>query len=105
MLLICIGICCGLMVLSHFAWRYRRLEAEKATEASKSDLSGERFYDLYKLVFGSRHLVLMVLLIFLTMIASQITDWQVDYATQQAFQHLPKTEMTQEIKGFAADST
>ena len=42
----------------------------------------------------------MVLLIFLTMIASQITDWQVDYATQQAFQHLPKTEMAQEIKGF-----
>ena len=100
MLLICIGICCGLIVLSHFAWRYRRLEAEKSSEARKFDSSGERFYDLYKLVFGSRHLVLMVLLIFLTMIASQITDWQVDYATQQAFQHLPKTEMAQEIKGF-----
>jgi AAA family ATP:ADP antiporter len=100
MLMICVGICLGLILVSQLAWRYRRAEAERITEARKFEPSGERFYDLYKLVFGSRHLVLMVLLIFLTMIASQITDWQVDYATQQAFQHLPKSEMAQEIKGF-----
>ena len=102
MLMICVGICLGLILVSHLVWRYRRADAEKVTESRRFEASpsGERFYDLYKLVFGSRHLVLMVVLIFLTMIASQITDWQVDSATQQAFQHLPKSEMAQEIKGF-----
>jgi len=97
MLMICIGICVLLIALSQTAWRYRRKETEKAAVTRKLTESRDRITDLMRLVFGSRHLLLIVVLIFLTLIASQLTDWQVNEAASTAYDHLPKDEMESQI--------
>jgi ATP:ADP antiporter, AAA family len=99
MILICIAVCLGLVLLSHIAWRYH-----KADEPKKTGVAVHRYgySELWKMVFRSRHLSLMVLLIFLTLIASQIADWQVDSAVRAAFSGLPKEEMGVQIARFSA---
>jgi ATP:ADP antiporter, AAA family len=102
MLSICIGICIALIVLAHVIWRQCSRQISDSKESPKYLESSERSLDMLRMVFGSRLLRLMVLLVFLTMIASQIADWQVDYAAQEKFKHLPNQLMEQEIKSFRA---
>ncbi len=96
MLLICIGICSLLIMISLIAWRHRRPEAERA-DARKFREPRDRISDLLRLAFGSHHLTLMIILIFLTLIASQISDWQVDAAAQahysDVYSHLSQNEL------------
>jgi ATP/ADP translocase/HEAT repeat protein len=99
MIMICILVCTGLVVLSHVAWRYRRTDIE--VEKPKNDDPKYQFKDLWTMIFGSRHLLLMVVLIFLTLIASQIADWQVDNAVRAAYAHLPAEEMGRSIAQFS----
>lgn len=96
MLMICILVCALLILLSQFAWRFRRTGADRI-ETRKFEESKDRAVDLLRLAFGSRHLSLMILLIFLTLIASQISDWQLNAASQAAYQHLPKDQMESSI--------
>ena len=96
MLLICIGACGLLIALSQAAWRFRRPGADRI-ETRKFEESKDRAIDLLRLAFGSRHLSLMILLIFLTLIASQISDWQLNAASQAAYKHLPKDQMESAI--------
>jgi ATP/ADP translocase/HEAT repeat protein len=100
MILICIAVCLGLVVLSQVAWRYRK--ADPIQPAREVETPKYRSSDLWKMVFRSKHLSLMVLLIFLTLIASQITDWQVDSAVRETYSHLPAQEMGIQISRFSA---
>ncbi len=102
MLGICAIICLGLTVVAHLICRLHSPGIIGANEAQRYWQPSERVRDLPRLVFSSRLLRLMVLLVLLTMIASQIADWQVDYAAQESFKHLPKQLMEQEIKSFRA---
>jgi HEAT repeat protein/MFS family permease len=97
MLTICIAICVLLIALSQIAWRYRRKETEKAALTQKLTESRDRVTDLLRLVFGSRHLLLIIILIFLTLIASQLSDWQVNEAASTAYDHLPRDEKESRI--------
>jgi ATP:ADP antiporter, AAA family len=96
MLMICILVCALLILLSQLAWRFRRPGADRV-ETRKFEESKDRAIDLLRLAFGSRHLSLMILLIFLTLIASQISDWQLNAASQAAYEHLPKDQMESAI--------
>ena len=96
MLLICIGVCGLLILLSQVAWRFRRSGADRI-ETRKFEESKDRAVDLLRLAFGSRHLSLLILLIFLTLIASALSDWQVDATSQAAYEHLPKAQMESAI--------
>ena len=102
MLGICVGICIALAVLAHVIWRKRGQDVGVIKKSYPGSGSRDGTLGMLRTVFGSRHLRLMVLLVFLTMIASQIVDWQVDYAAQESFKHLPKESMEQEIKSFRA---
>jgi HEAT repeat protein len=66
----------------------RRLLPEAAEQ-------NERVIDLWPKIFGSPHLRMMVLLIFLTLTASQIADWQIDNAAQAAFRDQPPERYSQ----------
>jgi AAA family ATP:ADP antiporter len=101
MLSICIGICLALTVLAQVIWRHRRPDVS-TKESGRNPESSEGAFGMLRTVYDSRLLRLMVLLVFLTMIASQIADWQVDYAAQENFKHLPKPLMEQAIKSFRA---
>ena len=102
MLGICIGICLALAVLAHVVWRHRRQDIAPAKESSRGSGSSPGTPGTLGAVAGLRHLKLLVVLILLTTIASQIVDWQLDYAAQQSFQHLPKQSMEEEIRAFRA---
>ena len=96
MILICISVCSVLIIVSQVAWRFRRSGADRI-ETRKFEESKDRAIDLLRLAFGSRHLSLMILLIFMTLIASAISDWQVDATSQAAYEHLPKAQMERAI--------
>ncbi len=102
MLTICAVLCAALTALARVAWNYRRPDLDTARESGGGPDAADRGAGLLHTVFGSRLLRLMVLIVFLTMIASQIADWQVDYAAQEHYGHLPKPAMEQEIKAFRA---
>ena len=102
MLGICAGICAALIGLAHLIWRRRAADVQGARELAEGAESAEGAREALRIIFGSRLLKLLVSLVFLTMIASQIADWQVDYAAQQNFSHLPKERMEEEIKSFRA---
>ncbi len=102
MLSICVGICLVLILLARIIWRCRRPDLVSARESRKSPEAAEHLMDMLRVIFGSRLLKLMVLLVFLTMIASQIADWQVDYFAQEKYKDLPDQVMGQEIKAFRA---
>ncbi len=87
-LLIAAGICFVLIALAQIAWRYRRPEADEPGAGRKQEESQDRLADLLRLVFGSRHLALMVLLVCLTLIASQIAEWQVNNALDRSYRDL-----------------
>jgi ATP:ADP antiporter, AAA family len=93
MLLICIGLCVFIIGLSHVVWHNRRPDAERGSGGQGAEESRERLSVLFRLVFGSRHLLLITALVFLSLIASQICDWQVNAAAQIAYQDLPKGQM------------
>lgn len=95
MLMICVGVCALLILLSHAAWRYRKPDAEVKRKASSAEEPKARLGDLWQMIFGSRHLTMMVLLIFLALIASQIADWQIDDAAQRAFRDQPKEQLSE----------
>jgi AAA family ATP:ADP antiporter len=96
MLLICITVCAVLIAISQVAWRHRRPEGERP-DLRKLEEPSARIADLLRLAFGSRHLFLIALLTFLTLIASQISEWQVNDAAQDAYSNLPKDEQEKEI--------
>ncbi len=97
MLLICTGIIGVLILLGQTAWRFRRPESETSAEKSKFAESREKTTDLARVVFGSRHLTLIALMIFLTLIASQLAEWQVQDAAQRAYSHLPDDQLKAKI--------
>lgn len=97
MLLICISVCVLLIVLSQIVWRRRRPESDLAPQRRRFEERPDRFTDLLRLVFGSRHLLLVAILVFLTLIASQISDWQLNDAAQSTFSHLPKPDQEKMI--------
>jgi HEAT repeat protein len=102
MLGVCVGILVALIALAQWIWRRRKPEFFGANEFFEGARPSGQTMDTLRTVFGSRLLKLLVLLMFLTMIASQIADWQVDYAAQEHFKDLPKQLMEQEIKSFRA---
>lgn len=97
MLLICMAVCAVLILLSQVAWRHRRPEAELTPERRSLWEPAERAGDLLRMVSRSRHLLLIALLIFLTLIASQISEWQVNDAAKAAYTDLPKAQQEKEI--------
>jgi HEAT repeat protein len=99
---VCVAILLVLIVLAHFIWRHRQAEFFVGNEHYESARSSARMMDTLRTLLGSKLLKLIVLLMFLTMIASQIADWQFDYAAQEHFKHLPKQLMAQEIMSFRA---
>jgi ATP:ADP antiporter, AAA family len=85
MLMICMGICVILIVLSQIAWRYRRPDSEIKTRTQVRHESKEKLAAPWSMILGSRHLLMMVTLIFLTLITSQIADWQLMDAVQKQY--------------------
>src|SRR5213593_964857 len=102
-LLVCIAICAVLVVLGRMAWRYRREEAEVARLEGRDNGGSERLGELSRMVFGSRHLRLMVGLVFVTLIASQIADWQVKDALYTRFKTLAAIQRREQITQFLAN--
>ncbi|MBI4483855.1 MAG: hypothetical protein HY652_13335 [Acidobacteria bacterium] len=99
-LLVCVGICAVLILLGQVAWRYRRPETDQTRSGRRYEESRERLADLLRLVFGSPHLFRMALLVFLTLIASQITEWQVNNALDTAYAGLSKDAREDQIDEF-----
>jgi AAA family ATP:ADP antiporter len=102
LLLICICISGGLIAVSLAAWRHRRRDPALVAEQRHSSADGDRITDLVRLVFGSRHLYLMVALILLTMITSQLADWQIQDAVQKAFAGPERSQQQARIDEFFA---
>ena len=88
MLMICVAIWVALLVLGHIVWRHRRPVSETAAAPAKREEPKEKFSDLWKLVFSSRHLFSLSLLIFLMFIVSNIADWQMNTAAQLHYQDI-----------------
>lgn len=84
MVVLCIAVCAVLIVLSHVAWRHRRPNVEKKAPTAEPK-EKNKLRDIWPAIFGSPHLSMLSALIFLTLIASQIADWQVDATLQAAF--------------------
>lgn len=95
-------LCLALIALARVVWRHRLQHAIAGGESARGMDSSGRTLDMFRTVSGSRLLRLMILLMLLTMIASQIADWQLDYAAQENFKNLPKQLMEYEIKSFRA---
>jgi ATP:ADP antiporter, AAA family len=91
LLMICGIISLGLIGLSFLAWRYRRKDPLIASEQKKFGTEKEKPMELLQMVFGSRHLLLMVAFILLIMIASQLADWQINDAVQRTFSGSPES--------------
>ena len=102
LLLICVVICIGLIVLSFVAWGYRRKDPSIVSEQRRFGTEKEKPLELVHMVFGSRHLLLMVIFILLIMITSQLADWQINDAVQKAFSGVPKAEKQASIDEFFA---
>lgn len=85
MLMICMGISVSLIVLSQIAWRYRRSDSEIKTRTQVRRESKEKLAAPWSMILNSRHLLMMVTLIFLTLITSQIADWQLMDAVQKQY--------------------
>ena len=96
MVLICAVVCGFLILFSRLAWSHRRPDAERVT-VRKSGAKEASAGDILRTVFGSRHLSLMVLSVFLAIIASQLADWQLNDAAARAYQDLPKVEQSRAI--------
>ena len=97
MLLICILLCVFITGLGYLSWRHRRPDTEQSPGGKDAEESRERLSTLFRLVFGSRHLFLITALVFVTLIASQICDWQLNAAAQMAYQDLPGKQQEQAI--------
>jgi len=82
MLMICVAIWVVLLGLAQIVWRHRRPGSEAVAAPAKKEEPKEKFSDLWKLVFSSRHLLSLSLLIFLMFIVSNIADWQMNTAAQ-----------------------
>ncbi|HYK90857.1 MAG TPA: Npt1/Npt2 family nucleotide transporter [Acidobacteriota bacterium] len=91
-LLICVSICLGMILLAQIAWRFRRPQEDLTGQTRKYEEPRERLADLFRLIFGSRHLGLMVLLVFLTLVASQIAEWQLNNSLDAAYAGVSKAE-------------
>ncbi len=102
MFMICVGICLFLVVLAQIVWHFRRRDSREVPGPHKWEAPSERTVDLLRGAFGSRHLRLIVLLVFLTVLAGQIADYQMDAALQETYKRLPEQEMQQSIKDFKA---
>ena len=100
MLLLCVGICTGLILLSHIAWRKRNITVEKREDDRKRDASRDRFSGLCRMVSDSQHLRLMVGLILVTVIASQLAEWQLNDSVQRFYAGLDSTAQGQRINQF-----
>ncbi|HYR89677.1 MAG TPA: MFS transporter [Terriglobia bacterium] len=85
MLMICMGVCVVLIVLSQIAWRYRRPDAETRTRSQVREESKDKLAAPWTMILGSRHLLMMVSLILLTLVTSQIADWQLMDAVQKTY--------------------
>jgi ATP/ADP translocase/HEAT repeat protein len=88
MLMICVAIWLVLIALAQFVWRRRRAGSEAKPAASQREEPQERFADLWKMVFASRHLATLSALVFLMFIVSNIADWQINTAAQLHYQDL-----------------
>jgi AAA family ATP:ADP antiporter len=102
LLILCVGICAGLIVVSRLVWRRRRRDPALQAEQRRLGAESEKLSDLLATVFGSRHLRLIALLILLTMITSQLADWQINDAVQRTFSGLPENRQQARIDEFFA---
>ena len=100
MLLICIAICIGLILLSHAAWNHRRQTSVRRRDERKRDASRDRLGGLCRMVSGSRHLRLMAALIMLTLVGSQLAEWQLNDAVQTYYSGLEPVEQGRQINEF-----
>ena len=100
MLLICIAICAGLILLSQVAWRSRMTTSSRRGDDRERDATRDRFAGLCRMVSGSRHLQLMVGLILLTVVGSQLAEWQLNDSVQTAYESLDKAGQGQRINQF-----
>jgi AAA family ATP:ADP antiporter len=101
LLLLCIVICAALTFLSLAVWRYRRRDFGTPGRA-RFESQNEGLSDLLRLVLGSRHLSLMAAFILLTMITSQVADWQINDAVQSAFTAASRHQQQVRIDEFFA---
>jgi AAA family ATP:ADP antiporter len=97
MILICTGVCVAVVVLSHVAWRYRRPDMDRPTLANRLKEPQERIGDLFRTVLGTRHVALIVLLVFLGVIVGQITEWQFYGEAQDTYRNLPVADQEKAI--------
>ena len=100
MLLICIAICVGLILLSHVAWKHRRETPLRRRDERKRDVSRDRLGGLCRMVSGSRHLRLMAALIMLTLVGSQLAEWQLNDAVQAHYSGLESVAQGRQINEF-----
>ena len=89
MILICAGLCAAIIVLSRIAWHRRRAAADKPAPAFRLREPHESTADLFRTLFSSRHLFLIAVLVFLSVIAGQVAEWQAFSAAQAEYQALP----------------
>ncbi len=100
MLLICIAICAGLILLGQVAWRNRMTTSARRGDDRERDVTRDRFAGLCRMVSGSRHLQLMVGLVLLTVVGSQLAEWQLNDSVQTAYDSLDKATQGQRINQF-----
>lgn len=98
MILIAVAISLVLIGVGHAAWRYRDRDAAR-TKRHNAEVR-DSLPDLARAVVGSRHVMLMVILILSTLVASQIAEWQLSDTTQHAVESLPKEQQEAEINRF-----
>ncbi len=100
MFTVCIGIMIALTGLAHTVWRSRRKVAISVARQRERDTELDRFRGLCRMVSTSGHLRLIGLLILLTVIGSQLAEWQLSQAVQSFYGNLGRIEQGTRINEF-----
>ncbi len=100
MFAVCIGIMVGLTGLAHAVWRSRRKVAVGVAQSRERDIQRDRFRGLYRMVATLSHLRLIGLLVLLTVIGSQLAEWQLSQAVQDFYVDLGRIEQGTQINEF-----
>ncbi len=90
MIVLCEAACLIIILLSILSWRARRAGPAVSAATERLPEARARIGDAFRTIAASRHLSLIVLLVFFSVIAGQLAEWQAMSAAQSRYAMLPE---------------